>query len=381
MTAMTSRERVLAAISHRQPDRVPLDLGGTRNSTMVMEGYDRLRRHFGVSGEPKILERMMRVVEIGEPILRTLHIDTRGIYPGGPTKGVAGDLGERRYRDMWGVERVQPEGSYYYDLAGSPLAGDISVQDILKYPWPDPDDPGFVAGLEERVQWVRANTDCATVLALPPAFVHISQYLRGFEDWFCDFVADPKRLEVLFDAILEITTRITRNQLRAVGRQVDIVLTSDDLGAQNALQMSHEHYLAYIKPRQKKYFRQIRDLTPAKLAFHSCGSLATIIDDLIEIGVEVLNPVQPLATGMHPADLKKKYRGRLAFWGGTESQTIVPRGTVADVKKMVERLIEDMGEGGGYIFANCHNIQPDVPLDNVLAMFQHARDYVPSWAT
>jgi uroporphyrinogen decarboxylase len=193
-------------------------------------------------------------------------------------------------------------------------------------------------------------------------------------------VADPKRLEVLFDAILEITTRITRNQLRAVGRQVDIVLTSDDLGAQNALQMSHEHYLAYIKPRQKKYFRQIRDLTPAKLAFHSCGSLATIIDDLIEIGVEVLNPVQPLATGMHPADLKKKYRGRLAFWGGTESQTIVPRGTVADVKKMVERLIEDMGEGGGYIFANCHNIQPDVPLDNVLAMFQHARDYVPSWA-
>jgi uroporphyrinogen decarboxylase len=327
-----------------------------------------------------MIERMMRVVEIDEGAITALGIDTRGVFPGAPTVGMAADLGPRRYRDMWGVERAQPEGSYYYDLAGSPLTGEVSVDDILKYPWPDPDDPGFTAGLKERVRWIREHTDAASVLALPPAFVHISQYLRGFEDWFCDFVADPKRLEVLFDAILDVTMAIAKRQLQEVGRLVDVVLTSDDLGSQSALLVSREHYLRYIKPRQRRFFRQIKDLTPAKVVFHSCGAVASIIDDLHEMGVDGLNPVQPQVAGMNPADLKKKYRGRMAFWGGTDSQGIVPRGSVADVKRMVERLIEDMGEGGGYIFSNCHNIQPDVPLENVLAMFQHAREYVPSWA-
>lgn len=380
MTAMTSRERVLAALSHKQPDRVPLDLGGTRNSTLVREGYERLQRHFGLSGEPKMIERMMRVVEVDEAVLARLQIDTRAVFPGGATRGLAADLGPHRYRDMWGVERVQPEGSYYYDLAGSPLAGDIDVRAILRYPWPDPDDPGFTAGLHDRVRWIRGHTDAASVLALPAAFVHISQYLRGFEDWFCDFVVEPKRLEALFDAILDVTMAITRRQLQAVGRDVDVVLTSDDLGSQHALLVSREHYLKYIKPRQRRFFRQIKELTPAKVVFHSCGAVASIIDDLIEMGVDGLNPVQPQAAGMNPADLKKKYRGRMAFWGGTDSQNIVPRGSAADVERMVERLIEDLGEGGGYVFANCHNIQPDVPLANVLAMFQHAREYVPSWA-
>jgi len=377
---MTSRERILAALSHRQPDRVPLDLGGTVNSTMVLEGYERLAAHFGVTAPPRIIHRMMRVVDIDEGVLAPLQIDTRLVFPGGPTKGLAADLGPHRYRDMWGVERAQPEGSYHYDLAGSPLAGDISASDILKYPWPDPDDPGFTAGLAERVGWVRDHTDAAAVLGLPAAFVHASQYLRGFEDWFCDFVVDPKRLEVLFDAILDVTMAIARRQLLAVGREVDVVLTSDDLGAQNAFLVSREHYLRYIKPRQQRFFRQIKDLTPAKVLFHSCGAVGSIIDDLIEMGVDGLNPVQPQATGMRPDELKKKYRGRMAFWGGTDSQHIVPRGGVADVKRMVEELIETMGEGGGYVFSNCHNIQPDVPLANVLAMFEHAREYVPSFA-
>jgi uroporphyrinogen decarboxylase len=281
---------------------------------------------------------------------------------------------------MWGVERVRPEGSYYYDLAGSPLAGEIGIGDILKYPWPDPDDPGFVAGLTERVAWVRTHTQAAAVLALPAPFVHISQYLRGFEDWFCDFVADPRRLDVLFDAILDVTLAIAKRQLQAVGRAVDVVLTSDDLGSQDAFLVSREHYLRHIKPRQQRFFRQIKELTSAKVVFHSCGAVASIIDDLIEMGVDGLNPVQPQAAGMQPAELKRTYRGRMAFWGGTDSQNIVPRGSVADVKRMVEELIEALGEGGGYVFSNCHNIQPDVPLENVLAMFEHARTYVPSYA-
>ncbi len=199
---MTSRERMLAALSHRQPDRAPLDLGGTRNSTMVLEGYERIKAHFLISAPSVITERMMQVVEIDEGVLTLLGIDTRAVFPSGTTRGLAADLGPCRYRDMWGVERVQPEGSHYCDLVLSPLSGDVTDDGILKYPWPDPDDPGFTAGPKDRVGWIREHTQAASVLALPSAFVHISQYLRSFEDWFCDFVANPKRLNILFDAIL-----------------------------------------------------------------------------------------------------------------------------------------------------------------------------------
>jgi uroporphyrinogen decarboxylase len=381
MVKMTSRERVLAALAHRQPDHVPVDLGSMKSSGMVVEGYERLKAHFGLTAETRLADRMQRIAEIDEPILRALQIDTRGASFGVPVKGLAQDLGSRAYRDMWGVERVNPVGSYYFDLKVSPLAGEISTGDILHYPWPDPDDPGLVAGLRERVRWIRENTDCAVVLALPAAFVHISQYLRGFEDWFCDFAADMRRLEVLFDAVLEVTIQLSRNMLRKVGQEVDVLIWSDDLGTQHSLIVSPDSYRRYIKPRHKKFVQALRDLSPARVAFHSCGAVAPLIEDFIEIGVECLNPVQTSAAGMDPALLKQKYRGRMAFWGGTDSQGTVPRGSVPEVTRMVENLIERFGGGGGYVFANGHNIQPDVPLDNVLAMFAHAREYMPALAS
>jgi uroporphyrinogen decarboxylase len=121
-------------------------------------------------------------------------------------------------------------------------------------------------------------------------------------------------------------------------------------------------------------------MSPAKLLLHTCGSVARIVDDLIEIGVDILNPVQPSAAGMNPLELKKKYGKRLAFWGGPDAQKTFPFGSVEDIKRMVEDLVEGMGEGGGYILSSCHNIQPDVPLENILTLFRHAREYIPSYA-
>jgi uroporphyrinogen decarboxylase len=377
---MTHRERVIAAVSHRQPDLVPIDLGGTRDSSIVVEGYEVLKKHFGVADENRLCDRMMRVVHIDEQILRSLDIDTRAIFPGGPARGTAKDLGPRSYRDDWGVIRVHPEGSYYYDQREFPLAGEITISDIARYPWPDPDDPGWTKGLKERVKWIRENTDCAAILTLPAPFVHTSQYLRGFEDWFMDFILDSKRLEALFDAVLEVSLQIAKHQLEEVGQEVDIVICADDLGTQRSLQMSHEHYVKYIKGRHERFFRQIHELSPAKVLFHTCGSVASIIDDLIETGVDILNPVQPSAAGMNPPELKKKYRGRVALWGGPDAQFTFPKGSVSDVKRMVEDLIEGAGEGGGFVLSSCHNIQPDVPLENILALFEHARAYVPSYA-
>jgi uroporphyrinogen decarboxylase len=356
-----------------------MDLGSTRDSSIVVEGYEKLKKHFSVKSENKIIDRMMRVVEVDEQILQTLDIDTRAVFPGNPIQSQAKDLGPRHYRDVWGVERIHPESSYYYDQRKFPLSGKITLNDIANYSWPDPDDPGWVRGMKDRLKWIRENTDCAAVLNLPSSFVHITQYLRGFEDWYCDFILHTKEMEALFDAVLEITMKISSHYLQEVGREVDIVLCSDDLGAQNALQMSREHYLKYIKPRHAKFFRLIHELSPGKLLLHSCGSVAAIIDDLIEIGVDILNPVQVSAAGMNPKELKKKYHGRLAFWGGTDSQKTFPKGSVTEVKRMVENLIEDMGEGGGYVLSSCHNIQPDVPLENILTLFQHAKEYVPSF--
>lgn len=379
MTTMTSRERVLCALNHSEPDRVPLDLGGTHDSSIVVEGYDRLKAHFGVTTPTRILQRMTRAAEVDEAVLRALAIDTRAVVLGSPHGSVAAELGPREYRDLWGVERVHPEGGYYYDQRRAPLEGPITVSDVKRHSWPDPEDPGFMDGIAERIAWIRAHTDAAAILTLPAPFVHLSQFIRGFQGWYTDFILGADVLEALFDTILDITLRIAERELKAFGRKVEVVRCGDDLGGQNGLQVSREHYRRYIRPRHARFFRRVRELTPAKLMFHSCGSIVDILPDLVDMGVQIINPVQVSARGMDPMRLKKEFGRELVFWGGTDSQKIVPFGTVAEIKGMVENLIDTLGAGGGFVFSNCHNIQPDVPIENVVAMFSHAREYTPAW--
>ncbi len=377
---MTGRERVTAALSHKEPDRTPIDLGGTRVSSIVVEGYERLKAHFGISSKTEICERMMRVVKVDEAILKALDIDTRAVFPGASGNGFQKELGPRAWRDLWGVERFHLKGGYYYEQLSAPLAGEITLSDVVGYPWPDPEDEGLLKGMKERLQWIRTHTDAAAVLTLPAPFVHVSQYVRGYEDWYKDLIINPKVLGALFDAILEVNYRIAQRELELLGKDVDVVICSDDLGAQSGLQISHEHFIKQIKPRLKKYFDLIHELSPAKLLFHSCGSLAPVIEDLIEMGVDVLNPVQTTAAGMDPVELKYRYGDRLSFWGAMDTQSVLPFGTVDDVRKMVEERIEQLGPGGGFILSSCHNIQPDVSVDKILAMFAHARNYRPTYA-
>lgn len=373
---MTHRERLISALEHREIDMVPIDFGSTRDSSIVVEGYEHMKEHFGIREENRITSSMMRVVDINEAILQAFDIDTRGIFP----RGVPDvKTGERRYRDEWGVERIRPPGSYYYDQVTFPLSGTISTNDISKYPWPDPDDPIRRQGLKDRLRAIREETDCASVLNLQSGFVHTSQYLRGFEDWFIDIAGDKKLIGFLFDAILEISLAICRIFLEEVGGDVDVLMASDDLGLQDGLMISPEAYRELIKPRHEKYFRLMHDMSPAKVFFHTCGSVADIIEDLIEIGVDVLHPVQVSAAGMEPKTLKKLYGDRLSFWGAVDTQHILPHGSVAEVKEEVEKCIEELSRNGGYILGAVHNIQPDVPLENIRAMYSHAREYIPSF--
>jgi len=372
MTAMTHRERVMAALNHREVDRVPMDLGGTIDSSIVVEGYARLKDHFGIQAQDTFTSRMMRVVDVDERILRALDIDTRGIFPPNqPDVLLPGD----RYRDEWGVERVRPEGSFYYDEVRFPLAGEITLQDIASYPQPNPHDPVRMQGVRERLAFIRRETDCAAVLNLPSAFVHRSQYLRGFEDWFTDFAADRNLLAALFDAILEVNLAICEMILREVGSEVDVLLASDDLGMQNGLMIAPQAYRDLIKPRHKRYFQLLHDLSPAKVLFHSCGSLIDIMDDLVEIGVDVLHPVQVAAWGMDPVVLKARWGDRLSFWGGVDTQRVLPQGTVEEVRAETRQRIDQLAIGGGYVLGAVHNIQPDVPVANILAMYDEGRKH------
>jgi uroporphyrinogen decarboxylase len=158
------------------------------------------------------------------------------------------------------------------------------------------------------------------------------------------------------------------------------VFTADDLGAQNGLLIRRELYRELIKPYHERYFRLIHDLSPGKLLFHSCGSVVEVLDDLIDIGVDALTPVQVSARGMDTTLLKQKWGARLVFWGGIDTQHVLPHGSVDDVKAEVERRIEDLGPGGGYVLCAVHNVQPEVPTENIVAMYHHAREYVPAYA-
>jgi uroporphyrinogen decarboxylase len=364
---------------HREPDKVPIDLNSTRDSSIVADGYERLKAAFGVTEQNRITSMMMQTVDVNEKILDALDIDTRAVSLSAPTGGGDRKISDNRYVDEWGVERVKKEGAFYYDQEKFPLSGEITVHDIVKYPWPDPTDKGRLRSVKERIHRLRAEDDYALVLNLPSGFVHISQYLRGFEDWFLDFAMNQKLMEALFDAVLDVNIGICDTVLQEVGCEVDILMASDDLGLQNSLIVSLDDYRKYIRPRHEKYFRKLHVLSPAKVFFHTCGSIVTIMDDLADIGVDVVHPVQVTAKGMDPADLKKRFGRRMCFWGAIDTQHVLPYGTPEQVEAEVERMIEILGVGGGYVLGAVHNIQPDVPTENVIAMFRRARTYMPSW--
>ncbi len=374
---MTGRERVLAALAHREPDRVPVDFGSTWITSIHVEAYERLKRHFGLDSPTVVMERMQQVCFVDEHILRQLDIDTRGVFAGLPELACNqwAELSGDRFRDAWGVTWQKPASSYYYDMVQPALPGNVNISDLLNHPWPEPHDPGYTRGLRERVKAQRASTDCALVLNISIYPVQCSQFIRGFEDWFLDMAAEPKLMGVLFDLLTDIMLGTVGDILSEVGDLVDVVSVSDDIGMQDRTTVSPEMYRRLIKPRQARACRMVHDRTPAPLMYHTCGSVYAILDDLIEIGVDALNPVQTDAAYMDPARLKEEFGHRISFWGGIDSSRILPWGTPAHVRGEVRRAIRTLGPGGGYILNSVHNIQPGVPVENLLAMFESAREY------
>ena len=373
---MTSRERVWAAVNHREPDRVPFDVGGGGSTTLVAEAYQRLEEFWGMPRrEPRMMSKAFRLAYLEEDALVRLGSDTRAIGVKGFSKAPPPTGDPKLFRDAWGVlwRRAEYPGGYYWELHGHPLAG-ATIEDLDRYPWPDPEDPALTAGLEDEVRALHAGPYAIVADGGFKSFWELGYMLRGLEQLLMDLVADPDFVVALMEKLLELNVKGTRRFLEVAGPYIQVFRAADDLATQTGLMMSPEVYRAVLKPVYRRYFDFVHALTPAKLFYHSCGCVNELVDDLVEIGVDILNPVQVSAMG-DTAALKARFGNRITFWGGIDTQEVLPHGTPADVEREVARRIKDLGPGGGYVVASVHNVQPDVPPQNVIAMAEAVKKH------
>jgi uroporphyrinogen decarboxylase len=365
---MTSRERLITALDHEEPDRVPIDMG-TPVTSIHREAYSRLLSHLGFAeGETEIIDSVQQAVGIQEPVLERFGVDTRQIFLK-PAK-VWESAGDGDYVDEWGIRYRASAGGRYYDMVEHPLAR-FSMEDLVDYDWPDPDDPKRYEGLEERARELFESTEYGIVFnGFSEALFGLPSWLRGNARFYMNFIDDTAFLEALLDRVLGYALRLAENALTQVGRYVHVVRVADDLGTERGTIISPDHYRRFIKPRQEILYRRIKELTDAKLLLHSCGSVVDLIPDFIEIGVDGLNPVQVTARGMETAGLKRRFGKRLTFWGGgCDTQGVLPFGSVADVVEEVKNRLADLAPGGGFVFAPVHNIQYVVSAAKIEAMY------------
>lgn len=381
---MRPRERVLAAINHLEPDHVPLDIGGTDVTGLHALAYQAVLPGLGfeVPQPIPILDTVQQLAQIEEAVLQALQAHCRGLFPN-TGSGWQFKLDENEqsawFVDEWGItwRRPKPDG-LYYDIARHPLAG-CRAEDLLTYPWPDPTDPARLSGLKAAAQKLHAAGEYAVILAgiSGGGPMELGAWLAGFENFFAALLIDPDFADALLDRALEIKLRFWQAVLPEVGLNVDIISESEDLGVQDRLMVSPRTFRQHIKPRLRQLFSGIKAAAPhVKILLHSDGAIADILPDLIETGVDILNPVQVSARGMgDTAFLKREFGQDLVFWGGIDTQYALPFGSQAEVSDEVHRRIDDLSPGGGYVLASVHNIQARVPPENILAMIETWEKY------
>jgi uroporphyrinogen decarboxylase len=372
---MTSRERVMAALSLQEPDRVPVDLAQAGGDGITITAYRNLVRYLGLpERQIKVEAKLSQTAHADEDVLRRLRVDFRRVDLGAPDNWTDVPVGEDSYMDEWGVVRTRPPQGLYYDLTGSPFADKDTIDTIDQHRWPDPDDPGRYRGLRERARALRESTDYAIVLQVNCAFFLRCAELRGWENFYVDLVANQGFASALMEKYLNIRLRIAQRALEEVGDNVDVVFaTSDDLGMIDRTITSPATYRKLVKPLQKRTFDFFKANTAAKRFFHCDGAIYPLFPDFVEIGAEVLNPIQVSAAGMGDTKkMKAEFGNELAFWGAIDTRHVLPYGTPADVREEVRRRLLDLGPGGGYVVCSVHNVQPEVPPENVVAMFDAA---------
>jgi uroporphyrinogen decarboxylase len=372
---------VRLALSHREADRVPIDLDGW--ATFFTEGaYRNLTEHLGLEDEPAVNDWFL-VSGVNESILERFGVDFRRTALRAPDGFRSRTYPDGSWDDEWGIRkrRVAHHSErlgrtvHYAEMIDPPLA-EATVEDLEGYSWPDPADPGRFRGLAEEVEHLYKTTGYALVAsAVGMGLFEQAQWLRGTQAFLVDLLLNREFARRLIEKILTVQLALFDRYLAIVGPYVEMVETSDDLGMQTGPLISPSLYREMIQPAHRRLNAAIKEKTEAKIFLHSCGSIAAILAELIEAGVEVINPVQPLARDMDSEKLKARFGKRVVFHGGVDEQFALPHGSIEEVRREVRRRIAAFAPGGGYVFAPAHNIQDDVPPRNVVAMFEAALEY------
>ena len=356
---MNSRERTLSAINHREPDRPPVYV------SLTPQMAQKLSDNLGIPyEEPEDAMESARISHM--QLLTSLGVDVIAIAPTVSPESPTITMPDGRIRNEWGM--IFRNVGIYTEFAEYPLANAVSEKDILEYPFPDPVAPGRFDSAEKMMKTYSENY--GVIGDVETMFFEMSWYLTGFEKFLTDLLLEAEYLPHLMDKIM--------NYIIAAGKKlidmgVDILWCGDDFGSQHGMIIDADMWRRIIKPRITYMFGEFRRVrSDIKIAWHSCGSILPIIPDFIEVGLDILNPIQPLAEGMDPVFLKNTYGKDLVFFGGIDIQQLLPYGTPGMIHDEVRRRIDILGKDGGYIVAPAHNIQPDTPVENVMAFFEAA---------
>lgn len=372
---MNRRENFLKAVNFEEPEWVPIDC--STHAGIMKQKFIELAEYYGIKN-PEHTDNIVGMCStMDERVWRNLPIDTRTVLLNAPDSLEFFDIEDDVFRvsDYGFALRRAPLYNEFYDVY-SPLKDETAETVRDSKWWPDAEDPGRVRGLRDSVKKLYEETDYVLKLETPtPGLMETTQRMRGLERWFIDLVSDEKFVNNFLDKVVEVQKSFYSVALKEIGDLIQVVEMADDFGMQTGLQISPDIYRRYFKERHREVWTHIHNLTDAKLYLHSCGAISELIPDWIEVGLDIIESLQPLAKGMEAERLKNKFGGKIVLWGGLDEQRLLPFGTPEEIDAEVKRIINIFGPGGGYIFSPAHVLQPDQPLENIFAMFNAAVKY------
>ncbi len=377
---MNSRERVLAALNHQEPDRVPFDMGGTVVTGIQGKAYRRLCEYLGLPPrEPQIIDILQQLAYVEDDVMDRLGVDVRNVSPRSTasfnieikeTEDGAYTYFYDEYSIGW---RMPKDYGMYYDMFDHPLSGEISLEDVDRYQLPDPLDPSRFAGLREAAHKVLEQEQRALIVGnISAGIFELYMWTRGFKDGYADWAGNPDLADKMLHKYMDLQLAYWEKMFEVMeGIPIDVVQMADDFAGQHNMLISPDSYRKQLKPFHREMFDYIHARSSARIFFHSCGAIRPVLPDLIEVGVDIINPVQVSAKGMKLAELKREFGRDLVFWGGgVDTQNAFDeRHTPEEVRADVRRRLEDLMPGGGFVFNTVHNIQGNVPPENIMAMW------------
>lgn len=378
---LTSRERVLATINHEVPDRVPIVIGASNATSIKMPTYRRLKKLLNFEAPERYLYDFpeLGTALLDEPILERLHVDVRGVLDREPQHILERNANrepDSMYVNSWGGG-VTKAGVDNWFPSYHPLAETHSIEDLEKYPWPDMNDPTRVAHVRAHAQKLHEENKYALMgtpwLAFP---VERAYEMQRMDKFYLNMGRHPDFVVELLKKTGEMCKTLMGHFLDECGDVIDIVKIGDDLGMQSSLMLSPKMYRNYVKPIHADYISFIKSKTKAKVFFHTDGDVFPLLPDFVEMGIDILNPIQTSAGKMsNLPELKKQFGKDLIFCGAIDTHRVLPFGTPEEVRAEVKRIIDVLGEGGGYMLASVHTILEDVSAENVLAMVDAVEEF------